>query len=42
MFVPDEFKGTIYDKRADAIDKELGIDAVTNTTLDNFIDEFEN
>ena len=42
VFVPDEFKGTIYDKRADAIDKELGIDAVTNTTLDNFIDEFEN
>ena len=34
VFVPDEYKGTIYDKRADDIDKELGIDAVSSTTLD--------
>lgn len=41
-FVPDEFKNSTYDKQADDIDKELGIDAVSNTTLNDFINEFEN
>ena len=41
-FVPDEFKDTLYDKSADEIDKSLGIDAVSNTTLNDFINEFEN
>lgn len=41
-FVPDEYKGTIYDEYADNVDKAIGVDAVSNTTLNEFVDEFKN
>lgn len=41
-FVPDEVKGTPLEKQVDDIDAKLGLDAVSNTTLDSFIDEYKN
>lgn len=41
-FVPDEYKDTLYAKQLDAFDQQSGIDAVSKTTLNEFIDEFKN
>ena len=41
-FVPDEYKNTIYSKQIDDLDKSMGIDAISKTTLDDFINEYKN
>lgn len=40
-FVPDEYAGTLYDKQLDNFDASIGVGAISNTTLDEFIDEFK-
>ena len=41
-FVPDEYKNTLYAKQLDNFDKSIGVNAVSKTTLNEFIDEFKN
>lgn len=41
-FVPDEFVGSEEDAEIQAMDLKFGIDPISQTTLDEFIEDFKN